>query len=137
MFAQPDQELRLSGSWLLAVTVLIAAQIALVGLAMTGLAMLEFALIFAILQANVLWVAYGLINPPKRLFFNGKRLLVCDQNGRKKACIKRPEGFASPFFIGLRLGRWRSLGIVCWQMKPEEFGHLLRWMRQTAPKNRV
>lgn len=119
-----------AGSWPVALLVFVGAQMAILGLSWVGLPPEVFWLCFALIQAHVLWVSFTLIKPRKRLFFNGKRLLVCGLNGRKLACIERPRGFCSPFFIGLRLSPWRSLGLMALQMDATAFGKLLRWMRQ-------
>lgn len=135
MTIEPDQELSLSGSWSVAVLVFVMAQLALWGLSKLALEPLGFALIFGIAEIYTAWVMYFIVKPPNRLFFNGKRLLVCDRGGRKKACIDRPQGFVSPFFIGLRLGPWRSLGLFVSQMDATDFARLLRWMRQAPIQN--
>jgi len=121
-----------SGSWSLALIVLIAGQVAIVGLSQMGLASGTFWLSVTLIQTYVLWVCFGLIKFRKRLFFNGKRLLVCDRKGRKIARIECPRGFCGPFFVGLRLSPWRSIGLMSWQMEASEFGALLRWMRQSS-----
>ncbi|HEY7907199.1 MAG TPA: hypothetical protein VIC53_09820 [Wenzhouxiangella sp.] len=135
MRTESDQELSFSGSWLLALVVFVVAQIALTALAKLALDPPGFWWVFGLTEAYAIWVMCFLVKPPNRLFFNGKRLLVCDQRGRKKACVDRPEGFGSPFFIGLRLGPCRSLGLFAWQMDATDFARLLRWMRQAPTSN--
>jgi len=112
--------------------VLAGAQVAILGLSQIALAPAGFWLSVASIQAYALWLAYGLIKPNKRLFFNGKRLLVCDLTGHKLVRIEHPRGFCSPFFIGLRLSPWRSIGLTALQMEAPAFGELLRWMRQNS-----
>lgn len=133
---QADQELSLSGSWPLVCLVFVGSQLAIWGLAKMALDPVGFWFTFGAIQTYAVWVMYFLIKPSKRLFFNGKRLLICDRGGRKRACIAQPQGFVSPFFIGLRLSRWRSLGLFVFQMDPQEFAGLLRWVRQSPTQNR-
>ena len=121
-----------SGSWLVALIVFLIGQVAIWGLSHIGLSSEGFWFIFALVQAYVMWVSYSLIKPRKRLFFNGKRLLVCDLRGHKIARIEHPCGFCAPFFVGLRLSPWRSIGLMSWQMEASAFGELLRWMRQSS-----
>lgn len=131
-----DQELRVSGSWPLAVGVFLTAQVGLWGLMQLAWGPVVFWLIFGALEIYAAWVAYFLAKPRNRLFFNGKRLLVCDRAGRKQAHIDAPQGFVSPFYIGLQTSPWRSLGIFSVQMDGQEFARLVRWVRQRpTPKH--
>jgi hypothetical protein len=73
--------------------------------------------------------AYRLIKPNKIIYLRDKSLLVCDGSGRKKAKIDSPQGFASPFFVGIACGRLSHLGLFASQLAPHQYAALLRWVR--------
>ena len=126
---------RLDGGWVLrpawwmACLVVLLTQLAVWVLAQAGASSAWVLVGGLAVEAHGLGVAYRLIKPNKIIYLQDKSLLVCDHRGRKYAHVQASGGFASPFFIGIALGRYRHLGVFPNQLSCEQFGALLRWVR--------
>ncbi len=123
------QEILLKGSIRATLVVVCLAQVIAVSLGQLKVVDGMFWVSIGLIEAGAFWVAYRQCFPRYRLFFNGVKLLVCCPQGRVHWEIVHPQGFCSPFFIGLRLSAFQALGVFVDQVSSADFAALSRWAR--------
>jgi len=127
-----DVELPIQPSIRLALIALLVAQIPVFALSLTSIDSWAYYASIVGLEALGLHAAYRFLVPPQRLYFNGRRLMVCARNGRKRAVIERFHGFAAPFFISIQSKGRVSIGVFSLQLNTDNFGKLLCWAKGNA-----